>query len=568
VNRFQALLLVCVVWAAIYLPGLGSAELKGEEGRRILPAITMLETGKYLVPYVGGKPFLRKPPLINWVIAGVFKVTGVRNEWTARLPSVLSVLALAITIVALSGRPGWLTVQASVVAALLFLTQVATVEKGRLAEIEALYFSLTGIAIVCWMAWWAQGRSPWLWWIVPHLVLGVSLLAKGPLPNLLFYYAIVVAVLWRAGELRRLWHPAHFIGLALMAGIMAAWAIPYKNDPGVAQLAANVWREQSLGRLRMPAQFDWTGWLGNFPRALSNHLPWVLFAPLLWRRDFLALGSREWALFGGTRLAVVVSFFGILLLPGMLPRYTLSLLAPFAVLLAYAVADTRLAPTPRALRIWWRTNTALSCVILLAALASPAIYAFARRKAFTQPGLFPGGFTANIESVMLAAAGAVFLALFILIGRRKLARPVLLASASAGIAGAGILLYAGIGIPLQNARDHLRPAARKIEAAIPSGRGLVIYDPDYQPVIFYLQTPYRYVIRGDDVAGIKFPEFPAPPPPVEPPAPWVLARLENRARLRDDLPGYAIALEISKPLNLALMRPVQEPAAAVTAPPR
>jgi hypothetical protein len=389
---------------------------------------------------------------------------------------------------------------------------------------------------------------------VPHVVLGVSLLAKGPLPNLLFYYAIVVAVLWRAGELRRLWHPAHLVGLAVMAGIFLAWEIPYMKDPEAARYAADVWRQQSLGRLQ--GYFDFAAWLANFPRALSNHLPWVLFAPLLWRRDFLPLGSREWALFRGTRVAVVASFFGILLLPGMLPRYTLPLLAPFAVLLAYALADRRLAPVPRALRIWWRTNTALACVILVVALASPAIFAFLRRKAFAQPDLFPAGFTANIMMVLLAAVGAIFLALFVLIGRRKLARPVLLASASAAVASAGMLLYAGIGIPLQNSRDHLRPAARKIDAAIPSGRGLVIYDPDYQPVIFYLNTPYRYVIRGEDVARMIFPEFPSPPAPLKPPAPWVLARLENRERLREDLRGYEIAVEFAKPLKLALLRPV------------
>ncbi|PYI87251.1 MAG: hypothetical protein DMF03_13850, partial [Verrucomicrobia bacterium] len=36
---------VLLVWAAIYLPALGSLEIKGEEGRRILPAITMLQSG-------------------------------------------------------------------------------------------------------------------------------------------------------------------------------------------------------------------------------------------------------------------------------------------------------------------------------------------------------------------------------------------------------------------------------------------------------------------------------------------------------------------------------------------
>ena len=59
----------------------------------------MLETGNYIVPEVGGKPYFRKPPLVNWLVAASFKFFGVRNEWTARLPSALSVLAVALAFV-------------------------------------------------------------------------------------------------------------------------------------------------------------------------------------------------------------------------------------------------------------------------------------------------------------------------------------------------------------------------------------------------------------------------------------------------------------------------------------
>ena len=95
-SRSLALLLVVAVWALIYLPGLGALEIKGEEGRRILPAVTMLETGNYLVPQVGSEPYYRKPPLVNWLVAASFKIFGVRNEWTARIPSALCVLMVAL----------------------------------------------------------------------------------------------------------------------------------------------------------------------------------------------------------------------------------------------------------------------------------------------------------------------------------------------------------------------------------------------------------------------------------------------------------------------------------------
>src|SRR4051794_5046789 len=98
-SRLPAWILVLVVWAAIYLPWLGSFEIKGEEGRRILPAISMLESDNYVVPVVGSGTYFSKPPLINWLVAASFRVIGIRSEWTARLPSVLAVLAVALAFI-------------------------------------------------------------------------------------------------------------------------------------------------------------------------------------------------------------------------------------------------------------------------------------------------------------------------------------------------------------------------------------------------------------------------------------------------------------------------------------
>ena len=134
----------------IYLPALGSIAIKGEEGRRILPAIGMLQTGNYVVPEVGGNPYFQKPPLVNWLVAASFRIFGVRNEWTARLPSAVVVLAVAVafvTVARASLGPG-----GSIIAALIWMTNIGMMEKGRLIEIEALYVSLCGLAIIFWLS--------------------------------------------------------------------------------------------------------------------------------------------------------------------------------------------------------------------------------------------------------------------------------------------------------------------------------------------------------------------------------------------------------------------------------
>src|SRR5438093_13229678 len=156
-SRAANLLIVILLWAALYLPGLGSLAIKGEEGRRILPGIAMLETGNYLVPQVGGETYFRKPPLINWLVAASFKISGHQNEWTARMPSVISVLLVALAFVTVA-RPS-LRPRGSTIAALICLINAGIIEKGRLAEIEGLYVSICALAIIFWLSFWEQQKS-------------------------------------------------------------------------------------------------------------------------------------------------------------------------------------------------------------------------------------------------------------------------------------------------------------------------------------------------------------------------------------------------------------------------
>jgi 4-amino-4-deoxy-L-arabinose transferase-like glycosyltransferase len=440
VSRSQALLIILLVWAAIYLPALGSLEIKGEEGRRILPAVRMIETGDYIVPRVGSEPYLRKPPLINWLVAASFKIFGQRNEWTARLPSVLCVLAVALVFITVAGRS--LGATGSTVAALIWLTSFGMVEKGRLIEIEALYVSLFAIAFVCWLSWWEENRSPWLTWLVPWIFLGIGWLAKGPM-HLFFFYAIVIAVLWRSRELRTIWNVPHLIGLILMVSIFAAWAIPFLKMTDGAHVA-QVWSRQFSGRLAGEG-FNFGDWALHIPRSLGYFLPWIVFMPLLIGAKSGPEGRRHDVRSAHRPLAVVPTalFWAILiplvivdLIPGSLPRYTMPLLAPFAWLLASILTDETVA-WPR-----WLGGRIFSLKHRQRAIA------------------------------LVAVATCV-----------------------------AICIYAVAIVPRLQARQKVKTIAARIEAVVPESARLYAVDPDYQPYLFYVHRPIIYVSRVFDLPG-------------------------------------------------------------------
>jgi 4-amino-4-deoxy-L-arabinose transferase-like glycosyltransferase len=334
-SRLRDVVIVLLLWAAIYLPALGSIAIKGEEGRRILPAIRMLETGGYIVPEVGGKSYFRKPPLVNWLVAASFRIFGVRNEWTARLPSAVAVLAVAVAFVTV-GRAS-LSPRGSMLAALIWMTNIGMIEKGRLIEIEALYVSLCGMAIIFWLSFLIQRKSPWLIWIPASVFLGLALLAKGP-THLIFFYAIVIAVLWYTKQWRLLVHPAHFVALAVMLGIFAAWAIPFLHRTPT-NVAAGKWSSQFTGRLA-GVDFNFFSWIQNIPRSLIYFLPWVLLVPFVRFSKFHDYAEQRLA--RALAWGITVPFVAVNLVPGALPRYSMPLLVPASWLLAMSYVGNAL----------------------------------------------------------------------------------------------------------------------------------------------------------------------------------------------------------------------------------
>jgi 4-amino-4-deoxy-L-arabinose transferase-like glycosyltransferase len=344
-SPFRAVAVVLLVWALIYLPALGCLAIKGEEGRRILPAVRMLETGNYIVPQIGSNPYFRKPPLVNWLVAASFKLFGARNEWTARLPSALAVLAVAIAFVTVARAS--LGPRGSTIAALIWMTNIGMIEKGRLIEIEALYVSLCGLAIIFWLSFWVQKKSPWLVWLPASVFLGFGLLAKGP-THLVFFYAIVLAVFWHAKDWRLLFHPAHFGALAIMLGIAAAWAIPFLHST-TTDVAMDKWSAQFTGRLR-GIDFKLFSWIQNIPRALIYFLPWLLLFPFVRFSKFTDEAQQRLA--RALAWGIAVPFVAVNLVPGAVARYSMPVIVPAWWLLAMAyVGDALKWP-----QSWTRSN--------------------------------------------------------------------------------------------------------------------------------------------------------------------------------------------------------------------
>ena len=538
ITRPQAALLVVLLWVAIYLPALGSLEIKGEEGRRILPAVTMLDTGDWLVPQVGGVPYFNKPPLINWLIAESFRWTGVRNEWAARLPSVFAVLALGLTAIWTLSR--WLGPGGALLAAIFLLTNIGLMEKGRLAEIESLYLSLYGLALLTWLgAWrhdaeWAGARRlrfPWRAWTLPFVFLGLGCLTKSPL-HVVFFYAVVGGVVGFAGRWRDLFNWAHGLGILVMLGVFALWAVPYFHAVSAGQAAGN-WYAQMAGRVEVGEKFVWSAYLLNGPRGLVNFLPWVVLLPLAWRcrpptplaaaaslagdqpaarhpqlasaslASFIPSPSSfalDLAVARGLRWSVAACFVAVSVAPGGIPRYTLPLLVPASGLLA--LAFTRWLPCdaawlPSWLPLVW--SRVVGVCLWLVILTAPVAACYG--------GKGEGG------RRWLAALTVITTSVYLLrrLGRlRRFAeggepptipapRVLPLALASGAVMALLTANYAVGAVHRLHRQELVRPVGAAIRRLVPPGQEIAVLRPGFVPFLFYVDQP-RYLLSVDPLA--------------------------------------------------------------------
>jgi 4-amino-4-deoxy-L-arabinose transferase-like glycosyltransferase len=497
----QGLVITALIWAGIYLPGLGSVELKHEEPRRALPAVHMLASGDWLVPRVGEVPYLRKPPLLNWLIAGMFKLTGGRSEWAVRFPSVLATLALALGMVVFGqiwlGRPGGL------IAVIFFLTNLAILESGRLAELEAVYIAFTGLAVVIWLAKWYRGITGLRLWTWPGILLALGLLTKGP-THLIFFYGVIIPVLIRGKDIKLLLRPAHGLALLLMLVIFSLWAIPCSfavgqhNPLGVWQF----WIYQITSRASEGEAFRVQTWLLNFPQTLKNFLPWTPLLILLWTSEIERCGTeavteksdverfRAQAIFFGARLGMVLTCLLMCLLPSGSPRYIYPLFVVPCLLLGQVFVQGKSNRLMHGyLKSWRWINAVLLVAGVLAVLAIPFIGGMNTRSLL--------GIAIGIGIMIVARVAQRLpeaeLTSIELAGRRTLITSLVFA--------AGMITYGTGIVPRVDAmtKNGFREVAARIRQELPAGAILWVQENEYKPFWYYLEPDVRYFLSVSDI---------------------------------------------------------------------
>lgn len=190
-DRFWIVLLVLALFAGFYALGHGDV-FEDNEGQRAAPPATMVRTGDYAIPRLNGEPYLVKPPLLYWAIAGVYNVAGI-SEFAARTPTALAGVALVVSMYVLLRKQAG--ERAARWAALAMLASPYALQRMRYAELDVPLTLATFLAIVAaWNATRAQSFSRRVQLCASAgIAFGAAVMLKGPVPFLFFWAGAIAA---------------------------------------------------------------------------------------------------------------------------------------------------------------------------------------------------------------------------------------------------------------------------------------------------------------------------------------------------------------------------------------
>ena len=350
---------------------LGLLPLFADEPTRANVALEMILSKNYSVPTVGGEYYYNKPPLYNWILTGVYLLTGSYSEFVTRLPAIIPMFLFAITIF-YSVSYFIKDKRIALASGMLFLINGRMlIYDSMLGHIDIFYSWLTFGSFM--LIFFFFEKKQWFWlFFTSYLITALTFLCKG-LPSVVFQGLTLIALLAYTKNLKKLFSWEHILsGIFCLTIIGAYFFNYYQYNANLEGYLTTIWDQSSK---RTATEFGFLATflhMISFPFEHSGHLfPASLLLLFCFHKDFIS-GIKSSPFLKYLAIIFLANIWVYWLSPQTRPRYLLMLYPLLFIIWSHAYYTYR-DKLPKANKTF---ETTLIVLGVLVSIAVPAALFF------------------------------------------------------------------------------------------------------------------------------------------------------------------------------------------------
>ncbi|MGM9803423.1 MAG: ArnT family glycosyltransferase [Muribaculaceae bacterium] len=267
------ILALSVVSLLLFL-GMTEFYSKGEP-REAIVAVTMLDSGNWVLPTNNGGDMAYKPPFFHWCIAAISSAVGEVNEYTSRFPSAVALVLMTLaTFCFYAKRRGWLLAAAT---ALILLTNFEVHRAGVACRVDMVLTACIVIAMYSLYRWCERSCKGFP--VVAVLMMSAAVLTKGPVGMILPCLVTGVYMLVRKHGFWLTFAQMCLLGIASLVLPLLWYYAAYKQG---GQEFLDLVMEENFGRFMgtMSYESHVNAWHYNVIMILGGFAPYTLLAAI------------------------------------------------------------------------------------------------------------------------------------------------------------------------------------------------------------------------------------------------------------------------------------------------
>lgn len=304
----------------VLLINLGAVPFIEDEGIRALVALEMDHSGQYITPTLYGEYYFKKPPLWNWILLLTYRITGITNEFTTRLPVIFFIYFFTISIYYIYRQ--YLSDRLAILNALIFLTCGRILFWDSMLGLIDIAFSWIIFLFFFWLFRFHKNQKLLTLYIGAYLLITIAFLLKA-MPALVFLFLTMLSSHFFFRSWKNLLSWQHLSGLTLFLAIIGTYFFAFSRYQPVDKLLEVFISESTRRTVLEHGVGNSLLQLLTFPFEMVYHfLPWSALSVTLFhpKARKLIIENRPVAFMSLTFLVNIWIYWSS---PEVYPRYLL-----------------------------------------------------------------------------------------------------------------------------------------------------------------------------------------------------------------------------------------------------